>query len=45
MQVYVRRADSHVELVVTDDGQGIPADLLPYVFDRFRRGDSSSPGT
>ncbi len=42
MQVYVRRADSHVELVVTDDGQGIPADLLPYVFDRFRRGDSSS---
>ncbi|HET9141526.1 HAMP domain-containing sensor histidine kinase [Actinophytocola sp.] len=33
-------ADSAV-LTVTDDGPGIPADLLPEVFERFARGDDS----
>jgi two-component system OmpR family sensor kinase len=30
-----------VELNVTDDGPGIPADLLPTLFERFVRGDSA----
>ena len=41
VQVQLRRAHSYVELVVTDNGQGIAADFLPFVFDRFRQADPS----
>ncbi len=34
-------AGSEVIITVKDNGSGIPADELPYIFDRFHRGDKS----
>src|SRR6185312_16052350 len=33
---------SHLEIVVSDTGQGISADFLPHVFDRFRQADQKT---
>jgi PAS domain S-box-containing protein len=43
-RVYVglRRAESDAELTVSDSGEGIAAEVLPHVFERFRQEDSSS---
>jgi len=42
IDLVLRRARSHVEIVVNDSGIGIRAEFLPYVFDRFRQQDSST---
>jgi PAS domain S-box-containing protein len=42
IQVHLQRVNSHVEIVVSDTGLGMSADVLPFIFDRFRQGDSSS---
>ena len=41
VQVRLARVNSHVEVVVSDTGQGIGPNLLPYVFERFRQGDGT----
>jgi signal transduction histidine kinase len=42
IEVRVERVDSHVRISVVDTGQGISAEFLPQVFDRFRQADSST---
>ena len=42
VQVQLQRVRSHVEIIVSDTGQGISADVLPYVFDRLRQGQTGS---
>jgi PAS domain S-box-containing protein len=42
VEVRLERIESHVEITVSDTGQGIDTELLPHVFDRFRQSDSSS---
>ena len=42
VQVWLERIESHVEITISDTGEGIPSDLLTHVFDRFRQSDSSS---
>jgi len=37
VQVRLERINSHIEIIVSDTGQGIRPDFLPYVFDRFRQ--------
>jgi signal transduction histidine kinase/ActR/RegA family two-component response regulator len=42
VQLHLQRINSHVEIIVSDTGQGIDASVLPFIFDRFRQADSSS---
>ena len=41
IEVRLARADAHVGLQIRDTGEGIAADLLPHLFERFRQGESS----
>ena len=45
VQVVLERINSRIEITVSDTGQGIGLEFLPYVFDRFRQEDSSTART
>jgi signal transduction histidine kinase len=40
--VSLQRSADRIEIAVRDSGQGISADFLPHVFERFRQSDSGS---
>jgi PAS domain S-box-containing protein len=41
IQVHLEREDEHAQIQICDTGEGIHRDVLPFVFERFRQGDSS----
>jgi PAS domain S-box-containing protein len=42
IQVMLGRVNSHIELTVADSGQGIPANFMPFLFNRFRQADATT---
>jgi len=40
IKVSLKRVASHAVLTVSDSGEGIDAEFLPYVFDRFRQAEN-----
>ena len=45
VEVRLRRVGDHAEVVVSDSGQGIPVEFLPYIFELFRQADGSTTRT
>jgi len=44
IDVDLERRGDEIEVRITDTGEGIPPELLPQVFERFRQGDSGPRG-
>jgi len=42
IDVVAQRLDDRVELRVTDSGEGIASEFLPFLFDRYRQADASA---
>ena len=42
VEVVIGGSESQIEITVSDTGQGISPDFLPYVFDRFRQAEGST---
>ena len=44
VSVDARQTDRHFRLAVEDRGEGVAGDFVPYLFERFARGDPGRPG-
>ena len=42
IQVRLEQVNSHIEVSVSDTGQGIDPEFLPHLFERFRQADAST---
>jgi PAS domain S-box-containing protein len=42
VEIMLSQVDSQIQLIVSDNGQGIERDFLPYLFERFRQADPSN---
>ncbi|MEG4496193.1 CheR family methyltransferase [Microcoleus sp. F10-C6] len=42
VEITLSAIENHAQLRVSDTGKGIRTEFLPYIFDRFHQGDSSS---
>jgi CheY-like chemotaxis protein/anti-sigma regulatory factor (Ser/Thr protein kinase) len=45
VKIRLEQTDDKIRIIVSDSGQGIAPEFLPFVFDRFRQEDSSSTRT
>lgn len=42
IQIRLEKINSHIEIIVSDTGEGIKPEFLPYIFDRFRQADQTT---